>query len=148
MDSDDVEAGYQMPPMVDSGDAEADYQRPLVADFGDVEAGSQRPLVVGGTDRRCARRFYLGMTASLRVFNSSQSYFAFIRDCSCAGIFFYSAWAPTVGSDVEIALEAPQLRVKCTGRVVRVERTAGAAVTGVAVLAERYEMLRYPTKPN
>jgi hypothetical protein len=132
--------------LMDFGDVAAGYQRPLV-DSGDVAAGYQRPLAVGGTDRRRARRSYLGMTASLRVFNNNHSYFAFIRDCSRTGIFFYSAWAPTEGSDVEIVFEAPQLRVQCTGRVVRVERTAGAAVTGVAVLVERYEMLRYPTKP-
>lgn len=132
--------------LIDFRDVEAGYQRSLV-DSGNMTTGYQRPLAVGGTDRRCARRFYLGMTASLRVLNDNQSYFAFVRDCSWSGIFFYSAWAPALGSEVEIALEAPQARVQCTGRVIRVERSTVGAVTGVAVLAERFEMVRNPTKP-
>jgi hypothetical protein len=84
------------------------------------------------------------MSASLTIFNDNQMYPAFIRDCGWAGIFFYSAWTPRLASDVEFALEARQVRVQCSGRVVRVERATSGGVTGVAILLERSEVVRKP----
>ncbi|MBZ5628658.1 MAG: PilZ domain-containing protein [Acidobacteriia bacterium] len=111
----------------------------------DAGASYHRKLIVGGTDQRCARRYYLGMSALLKVFNEIHPSPAFIRDCSWAGIFLYSAWVPPLASEVEIALEAPQVRVQCTGRVVRVEPATAGAVTGVAVSLQRCEVVRQPT---
>ncbi|MBZ5569788.1 MAG: PilZ domain-containing protein [Acidobacteriia bacterium] len=113
----------------------------------DAGASYRRTLMVGGTDQRCARRFYVGMSASLKVPNEIQPNPAFIRDCSWAGIFLYSAWVPALASDVEIALESPQVRILCTGRVVRVEPATAGAVTGVAVSLERCEVVRQPNQP-
>lgn len=114
----------------------------------DSKANYHRELMVGGTDQRCARRFYVGMSASLKVPNDIKPSPAFVRDCSWAGIFLYSAWVPAVASVVDIALEAPQVRIECTGRVVRVEPATAGAVTGVAVSLERCEVVRQPYQPT
>ena len=108
----------------------------------------RRELVGGGADQRCARRFYVGMSASLKLPKDLKSNPAFVRACSWAGIFLYSSWVPALSSVVDIALEAPQVRVECTGRVVRVEPATAGAITGVAVSLERCEVVRLPDQAS
>jgi hypothetical protein len=100
--------------------------------------------LVGGTDHRLLRRFYLGMSATLTVDNEAQAYPAFIRDWSWAGIFFYSGWMPGSADDVNITLLAKQVRLHCTGRVVRVQHGTAGNATGVALCLARCETVPVP----
>ena len=100
--------------------------------------------LVGGTDQRLLRRFYMGMSATLTVGNEAQSYPAFIRDWNWCGIFLYSGWMPASAGDVHITLLAKQVRLQCTGRVVRVQRGTTGNATGVALSLDRCEAVRVP----
>jgi hypothetical protein len=73
------------------------------------------------------------------------------RDVSTAGLFFYAAFAPDDGSQIEVVVKLPAevtgsdaKTVLCRGRVVRVEAVEeGAPETkyGVAVEMDSYELI-------
>jgi hypothetical protein len=73
------------------------------------------------------------------------------RDVSSGGVFFELPSSLTVGSPVEFLMTLPEpitkgspVRIRCIGKVVRVEKNAPAAAgnLGVAATIERYEFIR------
>ena len=75
-----------------------------------------------------------------------------IRDISVSGIFFYSNFAPELGSTVTLSFivppsdqtspdEAATGEVTCRGRVVRVVKFSEGAATGIALRLEEREMM-------
>src|SRR3990172_9294721 len=71
------------------------------------------------------------------------------KDISSSGVYLEFNTPMDVGSSLEFVLTLPAeitkgqaVRVKCKGKVVRVDRVATEAAIGVAATIERYEFLR------
>lgn len=71
------------------------------------------------------------------------------RDISARGICFFLATPIRTGAELECVLTLPEeicqgasIRVRCLGRVLRVERPAPGGRTGIAATIEKYEFLR------
>jgi hypothetical protein len=98
-------------------------------------------------DQRSVRRYYLGMTAQVQLLSEDRRHNAYIRDWSWAGMFLYSHWVPDGSAPLDLVLslangEKDPVQVRCRARVVRVERGVAGAATGLALLFNRYEVLR------
>jgi PilZ domain. len=98
-------------------------------------------------DKRATRRFALRLPVTVRYGESEHEQSAQTRDVSARGICFYVDSAITAGSPIDFTLTLPpeitlteSIRVRCKGRVVRVE---GGAATKMAVAAviDEYEFL-------
>ncbi len=67
-----------------------------------------------------------------------------IRDVSPTGIFFYSDFKPPVGARVSIALDfrtsAGNTRIRCEGKVVRVEQVREGAAPGIALELDKQQV--------
>ncbi len=70
------------------------------------------------------------------------------RDVSARGICFYMDTPMTTGSDIEFTLTLPpeitlteSIRVRCKGKVVRVESGMADAKVPVAAVIDEYEFL-------
>jgi PilZ domain-containing protein len=68
-----------------------------------------------------------------------------VRDMNRKGIFFYSDFASSAGSELEFVLRFPAWTnsppIACKGKVVRVQKAPVGAVYGVAVSLSRYRVL-------
>ena len=98
-------------------------------------------------DKRATRRFALRLPVAVRYGETEEEKSAQTRDVSARGICFYVDSAITAGSPIDFTLTLPpeitlteSIRVRCKGRVVRVE---GGAATKMAVAAviDEYEFL-------
>jgi hypothetical protein len=82
-------------------------------------------------EKRSTRRFSLRLPVSIRFSNGGvQDFTAETRDVSARGVFFYLDRKLTEGSPIEFTLTLPpeitlteSIRVRCKGRVVRVEQS-------------------------
>ena len=99
-------------------------------------------------ERRAAQRFEYSLPLSVRRAGADQEVSGFVQNLSARGIFFYSDCALEPGAKVEITLMMPaevtlseNMRVRCLGKVLRVNPPAPGGKTGMAVLLERYEYL-------
>src|SRR4030081_2300701 len=98
-------------------------------------------------DKRGTRRFALRLPVTVRYGENEQEQAAQTRDVSARGICFYVDSAITAGSPIDFTLTLPpeitlteSIRVRCKGRVVRVE--GGTASTmAVAAVIDEYEFL-------
>ncbi len=70
------------------------------------------------------------------------------KDVSARGVFFYLEEGIKVGSDLEFTLTLPSeitltdsIRVRCKGKVVRVEQPAGGGRVGIAAAIEQYDFI-------
>jgi hypothetical protein len=100
-----------------------------------------------GQDKRATRRFALRLPVSVRYGESEHEQSAQTRDVSARGICFYVDSAITAGSPIDFTLTLPpeitlteSIRVRCKGRVVRVEGGA-ASKMAVAAVIDEYEFL-------
>jgi PilZ domain-containing protein len=100
-------------------------------------------------DKRATRRFALHLPVSVRYGEAPDEHQAQTRDVSARGICFLVDSAIQAGSPIDFTLTLPpeitlteSIRVRCKGRVVRVE---GAAVPNskmaVAAVIDEYEFL-------
>ena len=93
------------------------------------------------------------LCVSARVSGSDpeqQDKIGLVRDVSALGIFFYSNFAPALGSTITLCFTIPASdrasdqesdgEVLCTGKVVRVVKFSEGAATGVALRLEEREM--------
>jgi hypothetical protein len=68
-----------------------------------------------------------------------------VRDLNRSGIFFYSNYRPTVGTELEFVMKFPKWTnlspVACKGRVLRVEQPSTSAAIGVAMKLTRFWVL-------
>jgi len=99
-------------------------------------------------DKRATRRFALRLPVSVRYGENEQEHPAQTRDVSARGICFYIDSAIQAGSPIDFTLTLPpeitlteSIRVRCKGRVVRVEGGNPAGKMAVAAVIDEYEFL-------
>jgi hypothetical protein len=98
-------------------------------------------------DKRATRRFALRLPVTVRYGENEQEQAAQTRDVSARGICFYVDSAITAGSPIDFTLTLPpeitlteSIRVRCKGRVVRVDGGTNSKMAVAAVIDE-YEFL-------
>jgi PilZ domain len=99
-------------------------------------------------DKRSTRRFALRLPVSVRFGEPSEELAAQTRDVSARGICFYVDSKMQSGSAIGFTLTLPpeitlteSIRVRCKGRVVRVEGSGTASTIAVAAVIDEYEFL-------
>ncbi len=99
-------------------------------------------------DKRATRRFALRLPVSVRYGETAQEHEAQTRDVSARGICFYVDSAMQAGSAIDFTLTLPpeitlteSIRVRCKGRVVRVESGGASGKMAVAAVIDEYEFL-------
>jgi hypothetical protein len=99
-------------------------------------------------DKRATRRFALRLPVSVRYGENEEEHAAQTRDVSARGICFYVDSAIQAGSAIDFTLTLPpeitlteSIRVRCKGRVVRVEGGSPANKMAVAAVIDEYEFL-------
>ena len=97
-------------------------------------------------DERGTRRFALRLP--VMVSTPEAAALATTKDVSARGIFFYFDTPVAEGSRLEFVLTLPPditltdpIRVRCKGRVVRVDPAPGDGKVGIAAAIEEYEFL-------
>jgi hypothetical protein len=102
-------------------------------------------------DKRATRRFGLRLPVAVATAeNGAHAIEAQTRDVSARGICFFIESAIAAGSGIEFTLTLPPeitlteaIRVRCTGKVVRVEEEKEGKVA-VAAIIDEYEFLAEP----
>jgi hypothetical protein len=100
-------------------------------------------------EKRATRRFALRLPVSVNSGgNAGASLSAQTRDVSARGICFYMDSPLTTGSEIEFTLTLPpeitlteSIRVRCKGKVVRVDNGLTEAKVPVAAVIDEYEFL-------
>jgi PilZ domain-containing protein len=103
-------------------------------------------------NKRATRRFALRLPVSVTYAqDGKQEKSAQTRDVSARGICFYVDAAIAAGSEIEFTLTLPpeitlteSIRVRCKGKVVRVEDTSPEGKIAVAAVIDEYEFLSEP----
>src|SRR6266700_5864696 len=106
-------------------------------------------MVEAEREKRSTRRFALRLPVSVTYAdNGSQEKAAQTRDVSARGICFYVDSAIAAGSAIEFTLVLPpeitlteSIRVRCKGKVVRVDDGGSNAKMAVAAVIDEYEFL-------
>ncbi len=99
-------------------------------------------------DKRATRRFALRLPVSVRYGENGEEHDAQTRDVSARGICFYVDSAIQAGSAIDFTLTLPpeitlteSIRVRCKGRVMRVEGGDPVGKLAVAAVIDEYEFL-------
>ena len=99
-------------------------------------------------DKRATRRFPLRLPVSVRYGETPDEHSAQTRDVSARGICFFVDSAIQAGSPIDFTLTLPpeitlteSIRVRCKGRVVRVEGGDPSSKMSVAAVIDEYEFL-------
>ena len=100
-------------------------------------------------EKRATRRFALRLPVSVNYAgNASVALPAQTRDVSARGICFYLDAPMSAGSAIEFTLTLPpeitlteSIRVRCKGKVVRVDNGTTDAKVPVAAVIDEYEFL-------
>jgi hypothetical protein len=99
-------------------------------------------------DKRSTRRFALRLPVTVRYGEKDEEHSAQTRDVSARGICFFVDSAIQAGSAIDFTLTLPpeitlteSIRVRCKGRVVRVEGGGPANKMAVAAVIDEYEFL-------
>jgi len=94
-------------------------------------------------EKRSTRRFALRLPVSVTYAQTAQT-----RDVSARGICFYVDSAVAAGSSIEFTLILPpeitlteSIRVRCKGKVVRVDNGGPEGKVAVAAVIEEYDFL-------
>src|SRR5882757_5952301 len=98
-------------------------------------------------EKRSTRRFSLDLPISVKFFNNgSRELTGRTRDVSSRGVFLYLDTEITPGAPIEFVMTLPKeitmadpIRVRCTGKILRVDKAAHEQ--GVAVAIEKYDFL-------
>lgn len=100
------------------------------------------------SDKRATRRFALRLPVSVRYGEPEEEHAAQTRDVSARGICFYVDSAIQAGSAIDFTLTLPpeitlteSIRVRCKGRVMRVEGGEPPGKLAVAAVIDEYEFL-------
>lgn len=99
-------------------------------------------------EKRATRRFALHLPVTVRQGEGTEEHSAQTRDVSARGICFYLDSAIQAGSSIDFTLTLPpeitltdSIRVRCKGRVVRVEGGDPKGKMAVAAVIDEYEFL-------
>lgn len=98
-------------------------------------------------EKRSTRRFSLDLPISVKFLDNERRELAgHTRDVSSRGVFMFLDAELTVGSPIEFVMTLPPeitlsdpIRVRCTGKVLRVDKTAQEQ--GFAVAIEKYDFV-------
>jgi hypothetical protein len=98
-------------------------------------------------EKRTTRRFSLDLPISVKFLNHDQQELAgHTRDVSSRGVFMYLDTDITAGVPIEFVMTLPQeitladpIRVRCMGKILRVDKAAQGQ--GVAVAIEKYDFI-------
>ncbi len=99
-------------------------------------------------EQRNTRRFSLKLPMTVKLDSGEVSTVASqTKDVSARGVFFYLNSEVSEGSPIEFTLTLPpeitlteSIRVRCTGKVVRVDQSAGNQV-GIAAAIDQYDFV-------
>ena len=99
-------------------------------------------------EKRATRRFALRLPVTVRYGETPDEHAAQTRDVSARGICFFVDSAIQAGSAIDFTLTLPpeitlteSIRVRCKGRVVRVEGGSPPGKMAVAAVIDEYEFL-------
>ena len=100
-----------------------------------------------GPEKRSIRRFPLDLPVSVKFLNNGRHEVpGHTRDVSARGVFMYLETEIKVGAPIEFVMILPTeitlsepIRVRCSGTVLRVERSANEQ--GVAVTINKYDFV-------
>ena len=100
-----------------------------------------------GPEKRATRRFSLDLPISVRFLDNGRKELAgHTRDVSSRGVFMYLDAEIREGAPIEFVMTLPPeitlsdpIRVRCAGRVLRVDKTGHAQ--GVAVAIDKYDFV-------
>ena len=98
--------------------------------------------------KRATRRFSLRLPVAVKFTNGGvKEYAAETKDVSARGVYFFMESSLEVGSPIEFTLTLPpeitlteSIRVRCKGRVVRVESNPDSRV-GVGAIIDQYDFV-------
>lgn len=95
---------------------------------------------------RAQERHFLGMAAWMIFYRHGlRKHVSMVRDMNRLGIYFYSNFAPAIGTQIEFVMKFPKWTnlgpVACKGQVLRVEQPVDGAAVGVAVKLTRFWVL-------
>ena len=101
------------------------------------------------TEQRTSRRFALKLPVTLRYEDGQLKEIpAQTRDVSAQGVFFHTVSRVAEGSSVEFTLTLPpeitlteSIRVRCRGRVVRIDDDRRESQPGIAAIIEQYDFV-------
>jgi len=101
------------------------------------------------SEQRANRRFSLQLPVSIRYTDGhAQEIAAETRNVSAQGVFFYVQSKLAEGSRIEFTMTLPpevtltdSIRVRCQGKVVRIDNTGSGPEIGVAALIEQYDFI-------
>lgn len=99
-------------------------------------------------EKRATRRFSLRLPVAIKFSNGGvREVSAETKDVSARGVFFFMDQKIEEGSSIEFTLTLPpeitlteSIRVRCKGRVVRVEAQAESKV-GIAAVIDQYDFV-------
>ena len=99
-------------------------------------------------EQRRTRRFAMQLPVDVKLpKHDAASVAAQTKDVSARGVFFYLDSSVTEGSSIEFVLTLPpeitlteSIRVRCTGKVVRVDHGEGTQV-GIAAAIDQYDLI-------
>ena len=99
-------------------------------------------------EQRSTRRFALKLPLTVKTPAGPVEVTAETEDVSARGVFFYLDGNIKEGSTIEFTLTLPQevtltegIRVKCVGKVVRVDSETDGTQLGIAAAIEQYDFL-------
>jgi hypothetical protein len=99
-------------------------------------------------DMRNTRRFSLKLPLTVKFSNGAGEAAAETKDVSARGVFFYLDSKVAEGSPIEFTLTLPpeitlteSIRVRCTGKVVRVDQDDPKAQVGIAAAIDQYDFI-------
>lgn len=99
-------------------------------------------------DQRTTRRFPLQLPVTVKFPQGGASTEAQTRDVSARGICFYLDSRLDTGSNIEFTLTLPvevtmthAVRIRCKGKVLRVENSTAVGKMAVAAQIEQYEFV-------
>lgn len=104
---------------------------------------------VNAAEKRKHRRYDLSLHLEVKGRKRAQPIQTQTRDISARGLYFTFTEPLEVGSELNFELNLPpelsggkDVRVRCRGRVVRVDSSKGSQQVGVASTIETYEFIR------
>jgi len=105
-------------------------------------------MAEGNNEQRATRRFALKLPITVKPDPAAGDQPAETEDVSARGVYFYLDSAPTEGSTIDFTLTLPAeitltegIRVRCVGRVVRVDSNTPGGQVGIAAAIEQYDFL-------
>lgn len=98
-------------------------------------------------EKRTTRRFSLDLPISVKFLdNGKRELSGHTRDVSSRGVFMYLDMEIAAGAPIEFVMTLPPeitlgdpIRVRCVGKILRVDKTAQGQ--GVAVAIEKYDFV-------